>query len=387
MPKREHARSCKSVSAIVRTAKPILPLIVIVVLLVSLVSMAITAAEEATPDVTDCTGCHADIEDTVANFNMSLHHTIAGVYGEFARGAGEQFNMSSPPEGCTKCHVDSCDSCHKDFASYPGSPEHGKAVEMDTCVECHHARAGVNYVGYLGGHKKKGPSADVHHQMGLNCTDCHTPSEIHGNGEVYSNEKEAVKVRCEDCHNSPGKEVKEMPVKQFSTEIRAHKIHEGKLDCSACHAGWMQTCYNCHLETGKVDKSYVDEFHLGVGYEGEIKPFYYQRVSKGNKSYDRWVEWTPHTISATAHNCSFCHENPELLGENRTGIVLGPEGAKFIPQDKIDKILAVEMPAPTETPAATPAETPAATPTPSGFELIFAVIAIAVVVLLAKRRH
>ena len=58
-------------------------------------------------------------------------------------------------------------------------------------------------------------------------------------------------------------------------------------------------------------------------------------------------------------------------------------GGSFIPQETIDKVLAVEMPA---APTETPAETPAATPTP-GFELIFAVIAIAVVVLLAKRRH
>jgi hypothetical protein len=55
------------------------------------------------------------------------------------------------------------------------------------------------------------------------------------------------------------------------------------------------------------------------------------------------------------------------------------KGGSFIPQETIDKIYGMAMP--TET-----AE-PAATPTPPGFELIFAVIAIAVVVLLAKRRH
>jgi len=369
----------------ITTAKRILPLMIIAVLSVSLVSIAVATEEETTPDVTGCTGCHPTIEGTVANFETSLHHAIAGIYGEFGRGAGEQFNLSIP-EGCTKCHIQSCDSCHKDFASYPGSPEHGKKVEMDTCVECHHSRAGVNYVGYLGSHEKKGPSADIHHQLGLNCTDCHTPSEIHGDGEVYSSEKEAVKVRCEDCHNSPGKVINGMEVTQFSTETPAHKIHEGKLDCSACHAGWMQTCYNCHLETKKVDKSYVDKFHLGVGYEGEIRPFYHQRVSKGNESYDRWVEWTPHTITKEAHNCSFCHENPELLGEGRTGIILGPKGASFIPQETIDKVLAVQMPA--GAPAATPTETPAAaTPTPPGFELILAVIAIAVLALLVMRKR
>jgi hypothetical protein len=65
------------------------------------------------------------------------------------------------------------------------------------------------------------------------------------------------------------------------------------------------------------------------------------------------------------------------------------EGGSFIPQDTIDKVLAVKIPAAAAaaTPAETPAATPAATPTPPGFELIFAVVAIAVVVCLAKRRH
>jgi hypothetical protein len=59
------------------------------------------------------------------------------------------------------------------------------------------------------------------------------------------------------------------------------------------------------------------------------------------------------------------------------------EGCSFIPQDTIDKVLAVKIPEA----VAMPAETPAATPAPPGFELIFAVVAIAVVVCLAKRRH
>jgi len=73
-----------------------------------------------------------------------------------------------------------------------------------------------------------------------------------------------------------------------------------------------------------------------------------------------------------------------VLCEGCEGQLLGPEGASFISSEKIQDLLKVAIPSePTETPA----ETPAATPTPPGFELIFAVIAIAVVVLLAKRRH
>ena len=308
-------------------AKRILPLVMIsvIAIAISLVAAAAAAAEDF-----GC-ACHSDKE---INFNTSLHHRIWGIYGEFNRGAGTEFNLTLPDK-CAKCHVSSCTACHGAY------PEHHKETKnMSTCVECHHARAGVNYEGYLGWHKKKGPSPDVHYTAGLNCTDCHSSSEIHGDGMHYTSEKTAVKVRCEDCHNSPGKTVKGMPVTQYSSDILAHRIHEDKLDCSACHAAWMQTCYNCHLETGKVDKSYVDKFYLGVGYEGKVKPFYYQRVTYKNKTYDRWVEWTPHTISAKAHDCDFCHNNKELLGANRTGKILGPPGASFIPEETIKRVLA-----------------------------------------------
>ncbi len=93
-------------------------------------------------------------------------------------------------------------------------------------------------------------------------------------------------------------------------------------------------------------------------------------------------EWFSHTVTDDAKDCTFCHENSEVLCEGCEGQMLG-EGCSFIPQDTIDKVLAVKIPEA----VAMPAETPAATPAPPGFELIFAVVAIAVVVCLAKRRH
>ena len=93
-------------------------------------------------------------------------------------------------------------------------------------------------------------------------------------------------------------------------------------------------------------------------------------------------EWFSHTVTDEAKDCAFCHENSEMLCEGCEGQILG-EGGSFIPQGTIDTVLAVEMPAA----AAMPAETPTETPAPPGFELIFAVVAITVVVYIAKRRH
>jgi len=257
----------------------------------------------------------------------------------------------------------------------------------DNCLNCHIKRPGANYVGKLAKMHKEGPYPDIHYEKGLDCMDCHSLSEIHGDGKIYPNERLAVQVRCEDCHRNPGKVVRGMNVTQYSNKSATHAIHEEELDCAACHSGWYQTCINCHLETKKTESSTTDEFHLAVGHEGKIVPFYRMSMIYNNITKVHWTERTPHTITLTnVKNCSFCHESKEVLCEGCEGKIM-VEGGSFIPQETIDKIYGIAMPekpTPTATPG-TPA--PAATPKPPGFELIFAVIAIAVVVLLAKRRH
>ncbi len=284
--------------------------------------------KEATHE--ECGKCHADIAE---NFTKSLHYTLAGMKEEFRKGAGEAFGVDMP-KGCTKCHTE-CSSCHGNFTT-----AHTQKVPMEVCVECHHARAGVNYVGYLAGMKAKGPNPDVHYEKGLECTDCHTFEEIHGDGKYYTSEKLAVKVRCEDCHLT-GRVVKNMKA-TFDPNKIAHRIHDGKLACYACHAGWYQTCYNCHLDVlikekkKKIDKSYTDKFWLIRGYDGKIKPAYLMYVSYENKTHVGWVEYCPHTITKKAKDCSFCHEKAEVMYPQtvQKGEVLGPSKASFIPIGK-----------------------------------------------------
>jgi hypothetical protein len=369
-----------------KNAKTILPLLIVAVLSVLLGGTAVTAAEV---DFGGCENCHSDIAE---NFSTSLHHTNEGMILEWQRGAGDFCELNATEyfeeNNCFNCHTATCDRCHKDYASYPEG--HGKTVGIETCDECHGAkRVAAHFSGELAGHAKEGPHADIHYEMGLNCTDCHTKEEIHGIGEPYSTELLAVKVQCEDCHVNPGKSVNEMPVKQFSPDTPSHKIHGEKLDCIACHAGWYQNCVNCHLDTNKVEGAAIDEFNLGIAADGQIKPFYHMTaVCPDNRTHSAYFEFNPHTTIDTAHDCTFCHEHPEVLCEGCEGQLLGPPGASFIPQDTIDKVLAVDISAaeaPTETPTAAPSETPTAKP--PGFELIFAVIAIAVVVVLARRRR
>jgi hypothetical protein len=44
---------------------------------------------------------------------------------------------------------------------------------------------------------------DFHTALGIQCVDCHTREEMHGDGHIYSDRFAAREVKCETCHGSP----------------------------------------------------------------------------------------------------------------------------------------------------------------------------------------
>ena len=341
-------------------------LITIVFLSLSVMTSAL-ATEESQPDFGRCEMCHSEI---TANFSTSLHYNAYGMRGEYEEGAAGHYGIDMDifyEEGnCGKCHVTTCTICH-------GEDGHRHEITIDTCDPCHLKKQTSLYVGDMPAHKSKGPHADIHYEKGLICTDCHSAEEMHGDGNTYEHQMQAVTTACEDCHISPGKVVKDMEVKQYTTEIPAHETHDGTLACTACHTGWTTTCVNCHLETRKVDGIVIDEFYLAVGSDGLIKPFLKMSTSYGDETHVGYGSWMPHTITDKPKDCAFCHENREVLCEGCEGQMLG-EGGAFIPQDTIDRIIGAHV-----------------TPTPTteegipGFGFAVAFIGLVSVVLLFRR--
>ncbi len=362
-----------------KNAKTILPLLIVAVLSVSLGCTAVTAAEE---DFGGCEMCHSDIAET---FSTTLHYTGAGMMNEYVRHSAEEFGIDMDEYytkfNCSKCHITTCQKCHVGYEAKMGHGDQTQEITIDTCDPCHKPKQTSTFVGDMAMHKEPGPHADVHYEKGLICTDCHGATDMHGDGTYYKSldEPGAVTAKCEDCHEA--------------SDIMAHTIHGDTLDCTACHTGWSLTCTGCHLETRPPYASVYDEFYLGVAADGKIKPFLRMETEYKNETHVAYGAYFTHTITKDAKDCAFCHENPEVLCEGCEA-ALHEEGASFIPQEMIDKILAVDISAAAKAPAEAATETPAAaapaeTPTarPPGFELIFAVIAIAVVVVLAKRRR
>ncbi len=113
---------------------------------------------------------------------------------------------------------------------------------------------------------------DLHFEAGMSCIDCHTQAELHGDGHLQSRAACVVRTTCEDCHGTvaerartsalrPGLRVeservvlttrvdgRELVVPQLAeAAVAAHAGHVGEVGCVTCHAGWMPSCYGCHV--------------------------------------------------------------------------------------------------------------------------------------------
>ncbi len=217
-----------------------------------------------------------------------------------------------------------CSDCHIIDYSRPTGKEHPKMttrIPSENCTKCHNrsARIGLSYFGrfesegygtpyqgkWLNTRRLSGNRfftnlpADTHYKKAnMECIDCHTETEIMGDGKNYTHLKEQIEISCNDCHlpqfkkvkkgtlaeklaflnkkvpNPAGKEIaitkrgtpiyslqkrgkeiifyrkkdgKAIKVTKFLKEKTYHNMkgHE-RLRCQACHSLWMPQCYGCH---------------------------------------------------------------------------------------------------------------------------------------------
>ena len=152
--------------------------------------------------------------------------------------------------------------------------------------------------------------ADIHHQKGLACIDCHTSYEIMGDGSHHIHKEDAVKVQCIDCHpsgKSNTREIAGLPDRESQmiavlrkynaknrvvisakdgvplintridslgnislTDKLTGKNHLSKplspvctkgkghtrLSCESCHTTWVPQCIGCHNVYEKDTKGF-----------------------------------------------------------------------------------------------------------------------------------
>ncbi|MCP4754984.1 MAG: hypothetical protein GY866_29250 [Proteobacteria bacterium] len=249
----------------------------------------------------------------------------------FPKKSSAAVDQESRGGGCTACHIQYSAEANRQMSAYHQTqqlPEIHPAlnikVDNEKCFGCHSrsARISLNYEGWfeteLKAKELKKPEnyrilqdkrvleykgADIHHQRGMLCVDCHTARDTMGDGKVYNHQEEQVEISCTDCHsNQAGKPItyteldsdsikilklreqknrKELNYLTTSTTDRPlinlyldqnnSPVFKGKLDgkfrelkppskecteidgherltCRTCHTQWAPTCINCHTQ-------------------------------------------------------------------------------------------------------------------------------------------
>ncbi len=167
-------------------------------------------------------------------FKTSLHHTGRGMafwYGKENNGLELLTGQAYPQLACKKCHVASCEGCHPPAAKTKAPAAKPDPVPQETCLKCHDQLA-AHLKLYRGT-----PREDVHLAKGMQCLDCHTSREMHGDGQEYQSQKQpgALDARCEKCHED-------------ISDSSAHRKHWKKVECQACHAGSMMNQTSTQFE-------------------------------------------------------------------------------------------------------------------------------------------
>lgn len=139
--------------------------------------------------------------------------------------------------GCAACHVaysldglsDTADrAVRRNEPGHPRRHSMSAAPTTQTCTSCHYGDASVGLhfrglsqlpPGAPGGPDIEGTTdsllnrafylndpeicpPDVHHERGMHCIDCHTASDVMGDGQLHGQMEHAVEISCEACHGT-----------------------------------------------------------------------------------------------------------------------------------------------------------------------------------------
>jgi len=243
--------------------------------------------------------------------------------------------------GCNACHLVYSPAALTAFQLYAHQKLEGKAAAPKThpalsldigngkCFSCHSrsGRISTNYEGWQELHDPS-PEArqsgwlagsrfrslrddrvfervapDIHHLRGLDCIDCHTSTEVMGDGVAHARKSGQVRVSCEDCHAPFGASLPTTPASRIDPESR--RILALRALPGPVPKRFIQTAKGDVLVNGVIDDRTGKPVMLRKrsGQPRELKPA--ARVCTEGAGHDRLSCGSCHT--GWASRCNSCH--------------------------------------------------------------------------------
>ena len=269
-------------------------------------------------------------------FKESLHYTTEGMRYWYEEQGGFK-NVTGIPYDeldCKNCHTGSCDKCHAEKNNGTFSYSTAMANNQELCLSCHSREGATIKFG------KQNNMLDVHFANEMVCTDCHKVQDLHGDGNSYISMRDVTNPRpaCADCHEA-------------DSTLRAHRVHKGKLDCSACHVKYTITCMNCHfdqfLETGSRKGTFIalPANVFLINYNGKVTTANLQTLVYKGEKFVAYAPYYTHSIQAKARQCTECHgtEEAKQLKKGNKIVPMEYKDGKFIAKEVVIPIVADQL--------------------------------------------
>lgn len=144
--------------------------------------------------------------DEAAGAYLDYYRKECGRCHLWGEGLGSRGEYRS--SGCSACHVpwDSRGLTGGDDPTIPRRiPGHALrhviqlAIPEQQCNHCHTRGQQTLH-------------SDGHQRAGIECIDCHTSIDVHGDGNIYPSIGHQLEVKCEDCHGTPSRAPWELPL-------------------------------------------------------------------------------------------------------------------------------------------------------------------------------
>lgn len=292
------------------------------------------AAQKATPEKEQGSGATGEQNfqdpESMPQFASSLHKTGEGMryWYEEHGGAMEITGIPYQKLGCKSCHSTSCGDCHAEGEGENKVYSLETAQKKETCLKCHvRAKKAFSIDG-------ERDALDVHIAADMNCSDCHTSADVHGDGKAYHSMRSpgAVKTDCQDCHHEDSEDAP-----AFTLDSRSHKKHSKDLHCSACHVRSTMACMNCHFseflrtKTKAGNSIPVKDWMVLLNYEDKVTAGTAMTLVHEDKKFVTYAPYFTHSVMADGRKCEDCHgtENARLLQEGKTLVASWFEAGKI----------------------------------------------------------